>query len=111
MTQMVYPMFYGELANPTLIYILGGVQILMAILLLIGFQTLIASALTVAMQVSTFAVTIARVFDPFTFPEAGAPNFLFFSVVPVTLASIALLFSGPGSFSIDGTLAKKQADS
>jgi putative oxidoreductase len=102
MTQMVYPSFWGGVAIPVLIYVAGVVQILGGVLLLVGFKTTISAIVLGVMHLGTVVVTLPRIVQPFAFPEGGPPNFLFFAAVPVLAAVVALVFVGPGLFSVDG---------
>jgi uncharacterized membrane protein YphA (DoxX/SURF4 family) len=98
-TNMVYPMFYGGLAVPFLIYVVGVVQILGAILLFAGWKTTWTGIVLGVMHLSTVIATLRQIFSPFAFPEGGAPHFLFFAAVPVLAAIAALVLGGPGSLS------------
>lgn len=102
MTQAVYPSFWGGAAIPTLIYVLGVVQIIGAVLLLAGWKTTIATAVLGLMHLGTVIVTFRRIIAPFAFPEGRPPNFLFFAAVPILAALVALFFLGPGIWSADG---------
>ena len=99
----VYPAFYGGLAIEVIIYILGVIQIVAAILLFIGLFTVPTAIVVGVMHVGTIVATIGRIVTPFTFPEAGPPHFLFFSAVPILAAIIALVLSGPGEKSLDAS--------
>lgn len=102
MTQMVYPSFWGGAAIPVLIYIIGVVQIVGGIILLVGWKTSITAIVLGVMHLGTMVVTLPRIISPFAFPEGGPPNFLFFSAVPILAALIALVFTGAGSWSVEG---------
>ena len=91
MANMVYPMFYKGLAVPAAIYALGGLQIALGLMLIIGWKTCIASSILTLMQVSTVIVTFPKIIAPFTFTEGMPPNFLFFGSVPILCALIALV--------------------
>jgi putative oxidoreductase len=97
----VYPAFWGGLAVPVVIYILGVLQIIGALLLLIGFWTRPAAIVLGLMHLGTVIVSIGRIVQPFTFPEGGPPNFLFFGAVPILGAIIALIMIGPGDISLE----------
>lgn len=97
----VYPSFFGPLAVEAIIYILGGVQIVGAVLLLIGLFTVPVSIVVGVMHLGTVIATIGRIVTPFTFPEGGPPNFLFFGAIPILAAIIALVLIGPGEISVD----------
>jgi uncharacterized membrane protein YphA (DoxX/SURF4 family) len=99
---MVYPSFWGGVAIPALVYIIAVLQIVGGILLLVGWQTSIATAVLGIMHLGTVVVTFPRIITPFAFPEGGPPNFLFFSGVPILAALVALFFLGPGIWSVDG---------
>lgn len=101
MTGMVYPGFWGGLALPVLIYIIGVLQIIGGVMLLLGLFTVPVGIVVTLMHLGTVVVTIPRIVTPFTFPEAGPPHFLFFSAVPILFALIALVLQGPGSLSLD----------
>lgn len=101
MTNMVYPMFYGEMAVSIYIYILGGVQILLGIMIIIGWKTCLASTILTLMQISTVVVTMQKIIAPFKFAEGMPPNFLFFGAIPILGALIALMLVGPGKISLD----------
>jgi uncharacterized membrane protein YphA (DoxX/SURF4 family) len=101
--QMVYPMFYGGLAIPALIYIAGVIQILGGVLLIAGWQTMATGIVLGIMHLSTTIATVSQLFSPFKFPEGGAPHFLFFAAIPVLTAILALVLAGPGRLSADGT--------
>lgn len=101
LVQGVYPQFYGNMAGQALLYIIGVLQIVGAVLLLVGQWTKIASAVLGVMHLSTIVVSIGRIFTPFRFPEQGPPHFLFFAAVPILFAIIALFITGPGKLSIE----------
>lgn len=101
MANMVYPMFYGGMAASIYIYILGGIQILLGIMIIIGWKTCLASTILMLMQFSTVIVTMPKIIAPFKFSEGMPPNFLFFGAIPILGALIALLLVGPGKISLD----------
>ena len=101
MTGAVYPGFWGGLAIPVLIFILGGVQILLGMFLILGLFTTPSAIVATLMHLGTFVVTLPRIVTPFTFPEAGPPHFLFFSGVPILLSLAALVLLGGGNLSLD----------
>lgn len=101
MANMVYPMFYGSAAGSIYIYILGGVQILLGIMLIIGWKTCIASTILTLMHFSSVVVTMPKIVAPFKFAEGMPPNFLFFGAIPILGALIALMLLGPGKMSLD----------
>jgi putative oxidoreductase len=101
MTGAVYPGFWGGLAVPVLIYIIGVVQIIAGLLLLLGLFTVPTAVVVTLMHVGTTVVSFPRIVTPFTFPESGPPHFLFFSAVPILFALLALVLMGAGSFSLD----------
>lgn len=102
LVQNVYPQFYGNLAGQALVYIIGVLQIIGALLLLIGQWTKIAAAVLGVMHLSTVVASIDRIVTPFAFPQQGPPHFLFFGAVPILFAIIALFIVGPGKFSLEG---------
>jgi uncharacterized membrane protein YphA (DoxX/SURF4 family) len=102
MTQMVYPSFWGGLSVNVLIYIIGVLQIILAVMLFVGWKTRIATAVLGLMHLGTVVVTFPRIITPFSFPEGGPPNFLFFSAVPILAALIALFLQGDGPVSVSG---------
>lgn len=99
----VYPSFFGPLAIEVIIYILGGIQIVGAVLLFIGLFTVPVSIVVGVMHLGTVIATIGRIVTPFTFPDAGPPHFLFFGAIPILAAIIALVLTGPGEISVDRT--------
>lgn len=101
MTTGVYPAYWGGAAIPALITILGVVQIIASVLLIVGLFTRISAWIFSVMQLGTVFVTFSRIIAPFTFPDGGAPFFLFFASVPVLFSLIALALLGPGDLSID----------
>ncbi len=101
MANMVYPMFYGGMAVSAYIYILGGIQILLSIMLILGWKTCLASIILTLMQFSTVVVTMPKLIAPFNFTEGMPPNFLFFGAIPILGALIALILTGPGKMSLD----------
>ncbi|MCS5420685.1 MULTISPECIES: DoxX family protein [Psychrilyobacter] len=101
MLNMVYPMFYKGMAVSNYIYFLGGVQILLGIMVIIGWKTCLASTILALMQLSTIIVTVPKIIAPFKFAEGMPPNFLFFGAIPILGALIALMLIGPGKMSLD----------
>ena len=100
MTGMVYPSFWGGLSVNVLIYAVGVIQIILALMLFAGWQTRMATAVLGLMHLGTVVVTFTRIVNPFAFPEGGPPNFLFFSAVPILAALIALFLQGNGPASV-----------
>lgn len=98
---MVYPMFYGGMAVSTYIYILSGTQILLGIMIIIGWKTCLASIILMLMQLSTVLVTMPKLIVPFKLAEGMPPNFLFFGAVPILGALIALILIGHGKMCLD----------
>lgn len=101
MLNMVYPMFYKGMAVSHYIYFLGGAQILLGVMIIIGWKTCLASTILILMQFSTVIVTIQKIIAPFKFSEGMPPNFLFFGTIPILGALIALMLIGPGKMSLD----------
>jgi uncharacterized membrane protein YphA (DoxX/SURF4 family) len=101
MTGAVYPSFWGGLAVPTIIFIIGVLQILAGLFLLAGLFTVPTAIAVTLMHLGTTIVSFPRVITPFTFPESGPPHFLFFSAIPILLALLALVLMGGGNLSLD----------
>ena len=97
----VYPSFFGGMAIDVVIYGIGVVQIIGAVLLFIGLFTVPTSIVLGVGHLGTVVATIGRIVTPFTFLEGAPPNFLFFGAVPILAAIVALVLMGPGDMSLD----------
>ena len=81
MLNMVYPMFYKGMAVSNYIYILGGVQILLGIMVIVGWKNCLVSTILALMQFSTIIVTMPKIIAPFKFAEGMHLTFYFLALL------------------------------
>ena len=91
MWSQMYQVLYG-FNTASLLSLFGIIQILLAVALLIGFKTKIASLLGGIMHISTTLVTFKMIMTPFQVPQGMPPNILLFAAVPILAAFIALYY-------------------
>lgn len=91
-----YAKFWGFLGtlSPTILFVIGTIQIVAALMLIVGWKTTLAAWAGGIMHLGTVLVTLNKIFAPFTIVEGAPPNFFFFTAVPVLFAFLALILLG-----------------